>query len=55
MKILPYTDLMSHPNKKLENHLKNVADFSYDVFNFLEIENKEFNVPENTTKIGVNA
>lgn len=41
MKILPYTDLMSHPNKKLENHLKNVADFSYDVFNFLEIENKE--------------
>lgn len=41
MKILPYTDLMSHLNKKLENHLKNVADFSYDVFNFLEIENKE--------------
>lgn len=41
MKILPYTDLMSHPNKKLENHLKNVADFSYDIFNFLEIENKE--------------
>lgn len=41
MKILHYTDLMSHPNKKLENHLKNVADFSYDVFNFLEIENKE--------------
>lgn len=41
MKILPYTDLMSHPNKKLENHLKNVADFSYDVFIFLEIENKE--------------
>ena len=38
---MPYTDLMSHPNKKLENHLKNVADFSYDVFNFLEIENKE--------------
>lgn len=42
MKILPYTDLMSHPNKKLENHLKNVADFSYDVFNFfrkLKIKN----------------
>ena len=38
---MPYTDLMSHPNKKLENHLKNVADFSYDIFNFLEIENKE--------------
>jgi CRISPR-associated endonuclease/helicase Cas3 len=41
MKILPYTNLMSHPNKKLEDHLKNVADFSYDVFNFLEFENKE--------------
>ena len=41
MKILHYTNLMSHPNKKLEDHLKNVADFSYDVFNFLEFENKE--------------
>lgn len=41
MKILSYTDLMSHPNKKLENHLKNVADFSYDIFYSLEIENKE--------------
>lgn len=41
MKISHYTDLMSHPNKKLEDHLKNVANFSCDVFNFLEFENKE--------------
>ena len=41
MKILHYTNLMSHPNKKLENHLKNVAKFSCNVFNSLEFENKE--------------
>lgn len=41
MKILSCTELKSHPAKKLEDHLKNVAIFSKEVFNFLEIENKE--------------
>ena len=34
-----YTNLKSHPNKFLENHLKNVGELSYDFFNSLKISN----------------
>lgn len=39
MKILSYSELKSHPNKKLETHLENVAIFSKRVFNSLNIDN----------------
>lgn len=41
MKKLFYSELMSHPNKYLEDHLENVARFSKYFFNSLEFENKE--------------
>ena len=39
MKILFYTDLKSHPDKLLEQHLENVGIFSKNFFNSLEIDN----------------
>lgn len=41
MKILFYSELKSHPNKKLETHLENVAIFSKRVFNSLNIDNND--------------
>lgn len=41
MKKLHYTELKSHPNKFLEDHLKNVANFSKSSFNSLNFENNE--------------
>lgn len=41
MKKLLYTELKSHPNKFLEDHLKNVANFSKSSFNSLTFENNE--------------
>ena len=41
MKILFYTELKSHPNKFLEDHLKNVASFSKSSFNYLTFENNQ--------------
>ena len=41
MKKLHYTELKSHPNKLLEDHLKNVANFSKSSFNSLIFENNE--------------
>jgi len=38
---LHYTELKSHPNKFLEDHLKNVADFSKSSFNSLNFKNNE--------------
>lgn len=39
MKKLSYTNLMSHQNKKLEDHLENVAKFSNESFNSLFFSN----------------
>ena len=41
MKILFYTDLKSHLDKLLEQHLENVGIFSKNFFNSLEIDNNE--------------
>ena len=41
MKRLYYTKLKSHPNKYLEDHLKNVANFSKSSFLSLNIENNK--------------
>ena len=41
MKILSYTELKSHPNKFLEDHLKNVANFSKSSLNSLKFENTD--------------
>lgn len=41
MKKLFYSELMSHPDKYLEDHLENVAISSKYFFNSLEFENKE--------------
>lgn len=38
---MPYTELRSHPNKFLEDHLKNVAEFSKSSFYSLTFENNE--------------
>lgn len=38
MKKLHYTELKSHPNKYLEDHLENVANFSKSSFSSLEFE-----------------
>lgn len=40
MKMSSYSNLLSHPNKKLENHLLAVAEFSKTIFNELSIKNK---------------
>ena len=39
MKKLHYTELKSHPDKFLEDHLKNVADFSKSSFSLLNFNN----------------
>lgn len=41
MKKLSYTNLMSHPEKKLEDHLENVANFSKKSFNLLNFNNSD--------------
>lgn len=41
MKMSSCTELMSHPKKRLEDHLENVANFSKNSFNFLNIENND--------------
>lgn len=41
MKILSYSNLMSHPKKFLEDHLENVANFSKCSFNSLKFDNNE--------------
>lgn len=41
MKNLPYSKLKSHPNKYLENHLENVANFSKNSFDSLNFQNNK--------------
>jgi len=39
---LSYSNLYSHPDKKLEDHLENVANFSKESFNSLFFEYNDF-------------
>ncbi len=50
--MLSYTKLISHPNKELETHLKNVGEFSKIIFNSLNI-NIDSNLEEISFLIGI--